>query len=204
MPACTTHRLIGGITSHQGGYFRVPRRLACSEAHGPRGLAHVNLASGAVGVIDKITKVRSKGTVVSVDVLADAVISDTPLAREPLVAAPPQVLVAPEVEEEVHHAPPAGAARAAIRRGKRPVADHTAPVRASARIKAQTPACYHSTLDRAVELKKAKMGTSGAPSAAPPPLTALEIRGMIAACQLPRDAANDVEEALLVPDGANA
>jgi hypothetical protein len=72
------HLLLGGDAG-EVGYFRVPRALAGTDAPGPRGLPHINLDTGTIGVIDSIVQARGIASSVSVQVLAVAMVTDDPL-----------------------------------------------------------------------------------------------------------------------------
>lgn len=118
--------------------------MARSSAHGPHGLAHVNLVSGAVGVIDKITVVKGVKKDVAVDLLADPVVTGDPLAFAPKrlggagVAAVPVVPTAPCPPPA--EAPPRTAAVPPLvppSRSKRARVQPDAPMRASACIRGQ-------------------------------------------------------------------
>jgi hypothetical protein len=186
-------------------YFRVPRALACSNEHGPRGLAHVNLVSGAVGIVDKVTVVKDTAKAISVRVLADAVVSDAPASFVPgLVAVEPGA--PPDAVQPGLGSVPAAmcaveAAPAAPRRKRG--RGETEPVRTSARLRGKAPALCQSVLDCAVQLKASKMGVAAVAPPIPPPFNSMEIRSMAASCQLPDAALNDIDAALLVSDGAH-
>jgi hypothetical protein len=64
-------------------YFAVPRRMASPGIIGPRGLAHLHLVSGAIGVVDQIVKAPGVASCLSINVLADAVTCASPLELVP-------------------------------------------------------------------------------------------------------------------------
>ncbi|KAM0846258.1 hypothetical protein ACQ4PT_055790 [Festuca glaucescens] len=75
------------IVAHGGpgetAYFAVPREMASPGVVGPRGFAHINLVTGAVGVIDQIERAPGVATCLSVRVLADAMTCASPLDLVP-------------------------------------------------------------------------------------------------------------------------
>jgi hypothetical protein len=103
--------------------------MACSEAPGPRGLAHVNLVSGAVGSIDKITIVKGVSKTISVHVLADAVVSDAPASFAPAPAPMEHVPVASSPAAAAMPVDGVPVLVPAEQRGKRPRAGPSEPVR---------------------------------------------------------------------------
>ncbi|XBJ19613.1 hypothetical protein VPH35_010567 [Triticum aestivum] len=196
------HLLVEG---HGGlGYFRVPQELVRASAHGPRGLAHVNLVSGAIGVIDNITVVKGVKKDVAVDLLADPVITGDPMVFSPVRLGGAGVMVDPVVPvvppPPTHEASPCAAAamteappRVSPPRPKLARVQEGAPVRASARLRGKAPSLKKSILERAVMLKAAQRG-DGPPVQpdAPPLFTTMEVKSAAGACDLPAAATDAI------------
>ncbi|CAM0945467.1 unnamed protein product [Alopecurus aequalis] len=159
-----------GDKGHCGelAYFRLPRRLAITDLPGLRGMLHVNLVSGSAGIIKEIERTPRVASVISSNVRALAVVDADPLRFVPGAA-----VVAPQ---DLPHSP---AVVPRPTRGREAPSDPvrpSAPARASARIKEKSGPMFRSVLERAVDIKKKKLG-SGA--------SATSYAAVGSACQIP-------------------